>query len=252
MEIVPNDATLFKSAIEGLKDFLPEAQILITSDGLAIRGMDAAHVGYVDYFLAASDCSVWKVPKACTLGISMAVFANALGSVSKGGTVSLAQKKEKLVISYTNESVGKDVKVELHLMDIEQDALEIPPYDYPAVIKSKTVDLAGVFKEVGAFGDSIHLRLDDKGFHVSAKGDQGSIHQTLKKSLNHMLTLKDDVVEAMYGTKYVLSILKAGGGLSPTVQLDMDPANPLCVSFRFGSSGSSHMLFYLAPKVGDD
>jgi len=249
MEIIPNDATLFKSAIEGLKDFLPEAQILISSDGLAIRGMDAAHVGYVNYFLSASDCSVWKVPKACALGISMAVFANALGSVSKGGTVSLSQKKEKLVISYTNESVGKDVKVELHLMDIDQDALEIPPYDYPAVIKSKTVDIAGIFKEVGGFSDSMTLRLDEKGFHVSAKGDQGSIQQMLKQSMNHRLTLKEDAVEATYGTKYILSILKAGGGLSPTVQLDMDPANPLCVSFLFGSS---HMLFYLAPKVGDD
>jgi len=250
MEIVPKDAILFKSAIEGLKDFLPDAQLLLSSDGLAIRGMDAAHVGYVDYFLAAADCSVWKVPKPCTLGISMGVLANALGSVSKGGTVSITQKKEKLVISYTNESVGKDVKVELHLLDIDQEVLEIPPYDYPAVIKSKTVDIAGTFKEVGAFGDSIDLRLDDKGFHVAAKGDKGAIHQTLKQSMNHALTLKGgDPVAASYGTKYVLSILKAGGGLSPTVKLEMDPANPLCISFLFSAS---HMLFYLAPKVTDE
>jgi proliferating cell nuclear antigen PCNA len=246
MEIVPKDAGLFKSAIDGLKDFLPEAQLDFSNEGLGIRGMDASHVGYVDYFLSAADCSSWKVPKPCVLGVNMASFAKVLDSMGKGGSVSLSHKKEKFCVSYTSEF--KTVVAEIHLLDITQESLDIPTMEYPAVIKTRTADIVSAFKEVGSFGDSIGLRFDDAGFHVSAKGDIGSMRQTLKSSPHNLITLSDDSVEAMYGTKYVLSILKSGAGLSSTTELGVDPASPLRATFSFGSS---RLMFYLAPKTVD-
>jgi len=246
MEIVLKDAALFKSAIEGLKDFLPEGQMEFSKEGLAIRGMDASHVGYVDYFLSAADCVSWKVPKTCVLGVNMSSFAKVLESVGKGGSVSLSQKKEKFCVSYTSEA--KSVVAYIHLLDITQESLDIPPIEYPAVIQSRTADVVSMFKEVGSFGDSLALRFDDAGFHVSAKGDIGSMSQTLKSSPHVVLTLNDDVVEASYGTKYVLSILKSGAGLSSTLELGVDPASPLRATFSFGSS---RLMFYLAPKTVD-
>lgn len=246
MEIVPKDAGLFKSAIDGLKDFLPEAQLDFSAEGLAIRGMDASHVGYVDYFLSAADCSSWRVPKPCVLGVNLSSFAKVLESVGKGGSVTLSHKKEKFCISYTSDT--KSVTADIHLLDITQESLDIPPITYPAVIRSRTADIVSAFKEVGSFGDSLAIRVDDGGFHVSAKGDIGSMRQTLKTSPNHTITLSDDSVEAMYGTKYVLSILKSGGGLSSMTELGVDPVSPLRATFCFGSS---HLMFYLAPKTNE-
>jgi hypothetical protein len=75
MEIVPTDSLLFRSAIEGLKDFLPEGTLRITSKGLSICGMDRSHVGFVDYLLAKVDCKILKVPVPQTIGMNMLSLA---------------------------------------------------------------------------------------------------------------------------------------------------------------------------------
>jgi len=95
MELSPNDPKLFCSAIDALKDYLPQAQLYITKDGLRISGMDISHVGFVDYFLAAEDCAVLNVTEKITIGVNMSVLARVLGSV--GDSVTLGQKKEKFI-----------------------------------------------------------------------------------------------------------------------------------------------------------
>ena len=57
MEITPVDSSLFRAAIEAMKEFLPEAHLQIKADGVVIRGMDRSHVGFVDYFLSKEDCT---------------------------------------------------------------------------------------------------------------------------------------------------------------------------------------------------
>ena len=75
MELQPKDSSLFRTAIEGLKDFLPEAHLVVTKEGLVISGMDAAHVGFVKYTLAAADCAVLKVAVPQTLGVSLTILS---------------------------------------------------------------------------------------------------------------------------------------------------------------------------------
>lgn len=250
MEIIPTDSLLFRSAIEGLKDFLPEATLRVTSKGLGICGMDRSHVGFVDYQLAKADCKTLKVSAPQTIGMNMLSLAKVLSNVGAADTLTLKMNAaaDRLVVNYTNEKIGKKAVYELPLMEINEEAVELPELAFAAKVDAKTGDVMGVVKEVGAFGDAMILTLDPEGFHIESSGDMGSAKQTLENTEDREMELTEDAVTATFGTKYLTAILKSGAALSGSTTLEFDTsAQPLRASFRYGSG--SHFVAYLAPKV---
>lgn len=249
MEIIPNDSSLFRSAIDGLKEFLPQIQLRVSNAGIHINGMDVSHVGFVEYYLAKEDCAVLKVPTSTVIGVNTALLAKTLSSVSAGDRVTLGVKEDKLVVSYKNEKMSKKAVYEISTLDITEDSLNLPDLTYSATITCKTADVHSMLKEVSHFGDSVKLKLDEDGFHMSADGDGGNVHQSLENTDDREMILDNDTVEAEFGTKYLLTILKSGSPLSSVIKLEFDATQPLRASFLFGKS--SRFVSYLAPKMQD-
>jgi len=249
MEITPVDSSLFRASIEALKDFLPQAQMHVSEKGIVICGMDASHVGFIDYCLSSEDCSTLKVDAPHTLGIQTSILSRVLTSVSAGDrmTLCLNASRDKLVISYANDRISKKALYEVPLMDIDEEHMALPALTYSATVKAKTSDVCHVMKEVGHFGDTLLLRLDEDGFHISASGDCGSVKQTLENTEDRDMELTEDSVEASFSTKYMNQIMKGGATLSPSMNLEFDPSQPLRASFQFGQA--SHFVAYLAPKI---
>ncbi len=105
-------------------------------------------------------------------------------------------------------------------------------------------------KEVASFGDSITLTLDEGGLHIKSSGDCGSVVQTLENTDDRTMELGTDSVTASFGARHLLQIVKGGSGLAPIVRVEFDPAQPLRVTFKFGTD--SHFIAYLAPKINDE
>jgi proliferating cell nuclear antigen len=250
MEFAPSDSSAFRSAIEALKDFLPEAQLRVTTTGVVINGMDRSHVGFVDYQLAKADCKVLKVTAPQTIGLNLVNLAKVLSNVGSGDTLrfSLGKGADRIVVNYANEKICKKAIYELPLMEITEDAMELPELSYGAKVVARTSDIVGVVKEVGAFGDSLVLTLNPDGFHMESTGDMGSAKQTLENTDDRDMELTEDSVSASFGTKYLSAILKGGAPLTNTMTIEFDStAQPLRASFHYGTA--SHFIAYLAPKI---
>ena len=253
MELIPKDSVLFRNAVEALVSFLPQASLRFSSEGLAINGMDVSHVGFVDYFLAAADCDSLKVPAPLTIGITTSVLARTLAAVGAGDrvTISVNAARDKLAVSYYNEKVGKRAVYSINTLDIDEDALELPEnMMYAASVEAKTADVVGIVREVGAFGDTMGFLLDEEGFHVSCKGDAGTVTQTLMNTDDRTMELTEDTVTANNGKAYIMNILKGGGSLATTMKIEFDSSQPMRAGFQFGSG--SRFVAYLAPKVMED
>jgi proliferating cell nuclear antigen PCNA len=252
MELQPTDSALFRTAIEGLKDFLPEAQLMITPAGLSISGMDAAHVGFVAYTLAAADCAVLKVPVPQSLGLPLAILAKVLAPVGAGDTVTLRSTDEFLTVSFVNEKLKKKTVCNVPLLDISVDALEIPTIDYSVTVQAKTSDIGALFKEVGAFGDTLSLSLDEDGFKVVAKGVHGTMTQTLENTEDREMDFHETAAPPAepvgFGTKYLIAMLKCA--LAPQIKLELNEATPMRISYQVGTGSS--LVFHLAPKLNED
>jgi proliferating cell nuclear antigen len=250
MELQPKESSLFRQAIESLKDFLPEAQLCINEQGLTISGMDASHVGFAKYFLAAADCGVLKVPVPLTLGVPLGTVSRILASMGSNDQLVITSNDTHLVITATSDKTKKKTKGESPLLDLTVDALEIPETIYAGNLKVKTSDLATACKEVGAFGDSLNFFMDEDGFHVSAKSELGSMTQTLEnigddRDMEFTAELARPVA---FGTKYITGMLKCG--VSSHVSLGFDETQPMRLVFHYGQGSS--LLFHLAPKMHDD
>jgi proliferating cell nuclear antigen PCNA len=249
MELVPTNPALFKTAMEALKEFLVQLQINISETGISVSGMDASHVGFVDYKLSAADCSTLKTKEHVRLGIHTAVLTRALAACDSIH-MTTTKNKEKLVLTTTNEKVGKKAVFEIPTLDIEDVTPELPEITYNATVELKTADFASVVKDVASFGDAVTLTLDEGGLHIKSSGDCGSVVQTLENTDDRTMELGVDSVTSSFGSKHLLQIMKGGGGLAPIVRVEFDPAQPLRVTFKFGTD--SHFIAYLAPKINDD
>jgi hypothetical protein len=251
MELQPKDSSLFRTAIEGLKDFLPEAHLVVTPDGLVISGMDAAHVGFVKYTLAAADCAVLKVAVPQTLGVSLTILSKVLASVGAADVVTLRSSDEHLTVSFVNEKLKKKTVCNVPLMEIHVDALDIPSLDYAMTVEAKTADVAALFKEVGAFGDTLSLFLSDDGFQVKAKNERGEMTQVLENTEGREMEFTEDFKSPVsFGTKYLISMLKCA--LSTQIKLQINADTPMCLTYKVGISNTSSLVFHLAPKMGDE
>lgn len=249
MEFVPSNPALFKTAMEALKEFLPQLQFNVSQAGLSVCGMDASHVGFVDYKLAAADCATLTVKEHMQLGLHAAILTRALAACDSVH-MTISKNKEKLVLTTTSEKIGKKAVFEIPTLDIEDVTPELPDISYNATVELKTADFASVIKEAAAFGDSVTLTLDEGGLHVRSSGDSGSVLQTLENTDDRTMELGSDSVTASFGARHILQIMKGGGGLAPIVRVEFDPAQPLRISFKFGSD--SHFIAYLAPKINDE
>ena len=243
MEITPNDSALFRSAIEALREFLPTAQMRVSKDGLRITGMDVSHVGLVDYHLSKHDCAL-TLPAPVVIGVHTTGLARTLA----GEGLCLSLKEEKLVVTHSNTKLHKTAVYTIPTLDITEDSMTLPDIAYPAKITLHTADFAAVIKEVAPFGDTVKLRLDEDGFHVSVEGENGVVHQTLENTDDREMVLECEYAEASFGTKYLSSIMKSA--LSSTTILEFGDTNPLRTSFLFGKE--SRFVAYLAPKLVED
>lgn len=249
MEFVLNDVMLFRASVEGLKEFLPIASLHISSDGISIKGIDASHVGYVDYFLSAADCAKAVVKSRFKLDVNMKVLSMILTPISAGDSITLLYKDDKFIVECYNVKMSKKAVYNVPTLDVDMDQTEIPEVDYAAVVRLKTADLYTVAKEVSQFGDVIKMCLNSDGLHLSTFGDYGEVTQTLEKIDGRSMSLEGDSVEVKYSSKYINMMIKSGLQLSPFTKMEFDPNIPLRLSFNFGNS--SHFITYLAPRVDD-
>ncbi len=246
MEIHLSDSTSFRRSIEALKEFLPQAQFHVSSEGLRIRGMDVAHVGLVDYFLSAKDCEAVKATTDSVFGVPMQ-FLHKVLATAQGEKMSLVEKPDSLHLTFAGE--GRSAKFELPTLEIEEESVDLPDMAYSATVRAKSTDFVASIRDLALFGDSITLALDEEGFHMRAEGDMGKGALTLEPTDDREMTLEGDSVEMSFAMKYVQQILKNACLLSANLEVSFDPTLPLRVSSRFGTE--SYFVAFLAPKVDE-
>jgi proliferating cell nuclear antigen len=252
MEIIISEATLFKKAIEAIKEFLPITEINVSSDGLRINGMDTSHICFIDFFLSAEECDSITCSEPISLGISTGIITKVLSAAATGSdsiTLSVSEESDKLELSVKNDTTARRAAFELPLMELNDNSIQLPEMEYAANIKAKTSDVLSIAKDVGLFGDVAEFTLNADGFHIAVTSENGSANVTLDNTDEREMTLEEEEVKVKYSIKYVLNILRGGGSLSSNADLSFEDGKPLRAIFRFGKN--SHFTAYLAPRIED-
>lgn len=254
MELVISESTLFKKAMEAIRDFLPTTEMNISADGMRITGMDASHICFIDFLLSAEECDSVTCPDPISLGISTGLITKVLSAAATGAdsiTLSVTEESDCLGLTVQNAAAARRADFDLPLLDIEEAAVEIPEMTYEANVKAKTADIVAMVRDCALFGEAAKLTLDGDGFHIETAAETGgSARLTLENTDGREMTLEDGTVAVTYSIKYLMNILKGGASLASVVDLGFEAGKPIRAIFRFGRN--SHFTAYLAPKLEDD
>ncbi len=250
MEVRISDATPFRRAVDALRDFMPQAELRISKEGIRINGMDVAHVGFVDFFLSAKDCESVKIPSTnSNIGISMPILGRVLAMCAPQEPLTLSESGDRLKVRF--QSDGRSSQFDLPTLHIQEDLVELPDLAYTAVVRAKSSDISGLIRDLAIFGDDVWLKLDDEGFHLTVKGDAGEGHVVLEPTEDREMTLDgDEPVDVEFSMKYLQQLVKHASSMATYMEISFDSDKPLQVKTRFGKE--SHFIAYLAPKISED
>ncbi|KAK5073034.1 proliferating cell nuclear antigen [Lithohypha guttulata] len=250
-------ASMLKKVVDAIKDLVQDCNFDCNDSGIALQAMDNSHVALVSMMLKAEMFSPFRCDRNIALGINLTSLTKVLRAAQNEDILTLKAEDAPDVVNLVFESSESDrlSEYDIKLMDIDQEHLGIPDTEYAATIEMPAAEFQRICRDLMAMSESVSIEASKDGVRFSCQGDIGSGSVTVRQHTNVDKPDQDvsiqlvEPVNLTFSLKYLVNFCKASG-LSAKVRLCLSQEVPLLVEYTL--SGSSHLRFYLAPKIGDD
>lgn len=250
-------ANLFKKVVDAIKDLVQDCNFDCNDSGIALQAMDNSHVALVSMLLKAEGFSPYRCDRNIALGVNLTSLTKVLRAAQGEDILTIKAEDAPDVLNLVFESSESDriCEYDLKLMDIDQEHLGIPETEYAATITMPSAEFKRICTDLILLSESVAIEASKDGVSFKCSGDIGNGTVTLrshtnvdKPALNVDIELAETVA-LTFSLKYLVNFCKASG-LSETVRLCLSNEVPLLVEYPIANS--SHLRFYLAPKIGDE
>ena len=246
MELVLEDAKLFKSCIDAIVNLVDEGSFEVSKNGLHLRTMDPSQIALVDFTLGAEAFKKIDADEPAALGINLVDLSKILSRSRSSEKLSLSlDEKESNKLSL--EFLGANKRTfKLPLLDLAVSSPKEPKIQFDSHIKMR----GGAFKELlkDASLISSHVSIDvwaDK-FLVEAHGDSGDLKAETEKSSPDLVELTSQAKSrAIFPFEYLDNMTRACPD-EEVLSLDLKSDAPMRLSY---SIGAAKLSYYLAPRV---
>jgi proliferating cell nuclear antigen len=243
-------ASFLKNAIDAVKEIIVQTNMDWTDEGISIQGMDASHVALSNVYLSKIDCIFYHIKESITVGIDMIRLSKLLAMADGEDSLELFIKSDDeaiinmIIVSYDNK---KRSHFQIPLLDIDSDSLNIPEMIYKGHVVQKSSEILSAIRDLGFFGDSVKIGIDNSELKVRVEGDFGKGERAWKDGILRTTSL--DELQQSYPVKYMLMALK-GNSVSSEVSIEMTQGSPIRISYSFGKA--SKIINYVAPKMDEN
>ncbi|KAK5958539.1 proliferating cell nuclear antigen [Knufia fluminis] len=250
-------ASMLKKVVDAIKDLVQDCNFDCNDSGIALQAMDNSHVALVSMMLKAEMFSPFRCDRNIALGINLTSLTKVLRAAQNEDILTLKAEDAPDVVNLVFESSESDrlSEYDIKLMDIDQEHLGIPDTEYAATVEMPAAEFQRICRDLIAMSESVSIEASKDGVRFSCQGDIGSGSVTVRSHTNVDKPDQDvsiqlvEPVSLTFSLKYLVNFCKASG-LATKVKLCLSQEVPLLV--EYGLAGSSHLRFYLAPKIGDD
>jgi proliferating cell nuclear antigen len=283
----PIKAEAFTAIVQNLRNFTETINIQFTEAGLSIQTMDTSHISVVELVIPSSWFTEYECEESEILGVHFGILSKILATKDKSQSLTLNHSKEnedKLEIHFVSsplptiienaviESAPITIKVkksalkpvkkvpevkiydthfEIPLIDIESEAIEIPPIDYAAEFSLSSTNFSNIVSQLRLFGDTMDIDCSEEKIVLYSHGVESgkmcveiNIDELTEFAINEGETLK-----ISFALNYLHNIC-AFHKLTKEIQLKICDNYPLCAIYSLGDDAT--VKFYLAPKITDD
>ncbi|MBB18791.1 MAG: proliferating cell nuclear antigen (pcna) [Rickettsiales bacterium] len=246
------DCTPLRLVAEAFQNFIGEANVDITPDGLSMAAMDVSHISIIkldmpkEWFLEGFRCDY-----AVALGINFKEM-HKIFSKHKSSSVAIQTPHgaNKVVFSFRQPGKTSLSRFNLNLLDINSEMLGVPEnIPYQTVIRIPTQTLAKLFTQNLVFGDDLLIVVTEDKIKFKTKGDTTTAVRIFYDGDSGVEFESVVPYKNQYPLKY-LQLFSKAMEVCEIVELRMASEGddmPLCIHCAF-TGGVGNLTYYLSPR----
>ncbi|MCS7116767.1 MAG: proliferating cell nuclear antigen (pcna) [Nitrososphaerota archaeon] len=237
----------WKAIMAAISTLVEEASFEASPNGITFRAMDPSHVALIDLTWPNSAFEKYNCDKEFKFTVRVDDFVKLIKRADSKDSVEIsAMDGEALILRLSN---GYKREFKIHLIESTYGPTPLPKLSFNVRIVVVGEVFEKILNDISTVSDHVTLETSEKGIVFSGKSERGTAHITLDKGSKDILELEvKEESKATYSLDYLLSITKAMGSISDTLQCEYSSKMPLRLEFKLGEYGGK-VHFYLAPRV---
>lgn len=250
----PIKIDIFATIFQNMKLFSDNVNICLgEKSGLSIQAMDAGHVSVIELNMPNDWFDSYSVDESTTIGINSVILHKILSTRDKSQDIELEttdSNPDKMLIRFmSGNSAVFDKTFEVPLMDIDVDAMNIPPIEYEAEFSLPSANFNNLMNQLKMFGENMDIDCsEDKILLYASSQDCGKMSVEIKiEDLNAFSINEGERLEMSFSLNYLHNISQFHK-LTKEVELKFRREYPIQVLYNLGSTDAT-LRFYLAPKI---
>jgi proliferating cell nuclear antigen len=249
-------ADVFSSLFQHIKLFTEHINITFSDEKMYLQTMDGSRVSIVEMNLPSSWFDEYTInDSAITMGVQANVLFKVLNCRDKDQTIHLDYEadSDKLCIHFTSEKQQSfDKHFEINLIDLDVELLEIPSFDSNTDISVPSSYFAGTITQLQIFGDTIEFECSEEKVQlISHSVDSGKMKVDIDvDELTGYSITEGEVMKISFSLSRIHNICNYHK-LSKEMDIILTNDYPMKIIYKLDDEDAS-MIFYLAPKIGDD
>lgn len=247
LELRTVQTSAFKTLVEALKELLTDTVIEFDADGMKIIATDNAHVILVHMRLMAHKFEMYKCgrPKLM-LGVNMINLNKIIRAANSGDTLSIFMYDDdlsKMHVMFENSEKNSKAIYTLHLLDLEQEIIAIPPEQFPVVITLPSTDFQKICRDMHNIGaEKVEIKSVQNQLIFTCCGDFCTTETVLSDATTEP---SPNIVQGIFSLKHLTHFTKCTN-LCNTTELYLKNDYPLIVRYQVASLGEIKLC--LAPQ----
>lgn len=245
MELVFEDASLFKKYVDGIAALVDEAEFLIDEKGLSLKATDPSQISLVDFELPKKAFKKFEIKESTKLGVDLNYLNQIMSRAKASDSVefSISEDKSKLSVVFSGKSRRT---FSIPLLDIKTGELPLPKIDFDAEIKIKAEALNDSFKDANLISTHLILSVENDSFIIKANSSKGNMENIYTEKDDSVISLKAKTeVKSMFPLDYLSNTIKAASA-NTEVTVNLKSNAPVEISY---SLGEGKIQYFLAPRI---
>ena len=252
LDIKTVQTNVIKTLVEALKDILTDANIEFSDTGMKIVAMDSTKTILVHLILHANKFDKYECKKKTIVGISMTYLFKLIKIITNSDTLTFTMNEDNmnvLEIIVENGEKNTITKMELNLMDLNEETIDIPPQEFDSIITMPSPDFQKVCRDMSNLSDIMEIKSIGSQLVFSCKGDFAKLTTVFGSTEDGVNFKKEseatNIIQGYYNLKHLVLFTKCTN-LCNSVEIYMKNNFPIVITFSVGTLGKLRLA--LAPK----
>ena len=250
-------AEIFTNIFQHIKLFTDYINISFDKDKMYIQTMDSGRVSIVEIFLPKSwfDTYNFNAGENVVIGIHAHMLFKVLNTRDRKQEVNFVYQdgSDTLNIHFTSDDKTVfDKHFEIPLIEIDTEFMSIPEFESDVDISIPSATFAAIISQLQIFGDSIEFKCTEEKiqlFSISSESGKMIVDIEIDDLTAYSIT-EDNEMNISFSLSKLHNICQYSK-MAKEIEILLTNNYPMQITYDLGIEDAK-MVFYLAPKIGEE